>query len=253
MIDSGAHTAFYTGEKLDVEAYIQYLNSIDDHVKVSVQADRVPNHGANGIEDFEIAPKENWENYLYMREKLKSPEKLLPVFHIGESFDWLLNMINWRGENGEKVSYIGIAARQEDPWPHKIRFIEKCFAVIKKSSQPDIKTHALGMTKLIVLEQYPFTSADSTTWVINAAMGMIMTPVGNVVVSKKSTHNPASYYRLPKSAQEIVREYAGKYGMTIEDLTEDYSARAVLNIHFLLDWARNYEYKPSSIKRKKLI
>ena len=254
MIDSGAHTAFYTGEELDVDEYIEYLNSIDEFVTIFVQVDKVPGSAQEGraSKDFEAAPRHNWENYLYMREKMKSPDKLLPVFHIGEDYKWLSNMLEWVGPNGERVPYIGIAPRQEDPWPQKIRFIEKCFKVIKASSNPDVKTHALGMTKLNVLEAYPFTSADSTSWIMTAAMGSIMTPQGTVPISDKATHNPKHYLRLPPEGRKVIDDYAAQFGLTSEQLAEDYNARAIVNIHYLLDWSRDYKYVPSDIKRKKL-
>ena len=254
MIDSGAHTAFYTGEELDVDEYMEFINTIDDHVDIFVQVDKVPGSAKDGrvLRDFEEAPRHNWENYLYMREKVTSPNKLMPVFHIGEDYKWLSNMLEWKGPNGEQVGYIGIAPRQEDPWTHKIKFIDRCFDVIKKSSNPDVKTHALGMTKLSVLEAYPFTSADSTSWIISAAMGSIMTPVGTIAISSKSAHNPKHYLRLPPEGRKAIDEYASRFELTPKQLMEDYNARAVLNIHYLLDWAKNYKYSPSSVKVKKL-
>ena len=254
MIDSGAHTAFYTGEDIDVDEYVEYLNTIDEYVDLYVQVDKVPGSAKEGrvLQDFEDAPKRDWENYLYMREKVKSPEKLMPVFHIGEDYKWLSNMLEWKGPNGERVGYIGIAPRQEDPWSHKIKFIDRCFDVIKKSSNPNVKTHALGMTKLSVLESYPFTSADSTSWIRTAAMGSIMTPIGTVAISSKAPPTSKHYLALPKEGRKVIDEYVGKFGLTPEILMEDYNARAVLNIYYLLEWARNYKYSPSSVKIKKL-
>jgi hypothetical protein len=252
MIDSGAHTAYYTGQELNVDDYIDYINLIDDHVDFAFQADKVAGSGGVVIDDNDEAPKYNWENYLYMRQRMKSPNKLIPVFHIGEDYSWLKNMLDWRGKNGEMVTYIGIAPRQEDSWDSKIRFMEKCFQTIKKSTNPNVRTHALGMTKLDTLESFPFTSADSTSWIMTAAMGSIMTPFGNVCVSEKSADALGHYLKLPEKGRRIVDEYADRYGMNIEQLSSDYNARAVLNIHYLIDWAKNYKYAPSTVVRKKL-
>ena len=254
MIDSGAHTMFYTGGTLDTDEYINYLNSLGDYVHIFVQTDKIPNYDSSGrVRDFESAPKYNWENYLYMRSKLDHPEKLLPVFHIGEDYSYLKNMLDWVGPNGEKVPYIGISPRQEDPWSTKLNFMESCFEVIKHSSNPNVKTHALGMTKLSALERLPFTSADSTSWVITAAMGSIMTSEGTIAVSEKSTHQLGHYLRLPKQGKQKIEEYVESFGLTMPLVMKDYNARAVLNVYFLLDWARNYKYTPLQTLRQKTL
>ena len=108
------------------------------------------------------------------------------------------------------------------------------------------------MTKLSVLESYPFTSADSTSWILTAAMGSIMTPIGTVAISRKASPTPKHYLALPKEGRKVIDEYVGKFGLTPEILMEDYNARAVLNIYYLLEWARNYKYSPSPVKIKKL-
>lgn len=254
MIDSGAHTAFYTGQALDVDEYMKYVDDIDEYVDVFVQVDKVPGSSTTvrDVKEFDAAPKNNWDNYLYMRERVKSPDKLLPVFHIGEDFKWLRNMLEWVGPNGEKVPYIGIAPRKEDGWPDKINFISECFKIIKFSSNPDVKTHALGMTKLSVLEVFPFTSADSTSWILNAAMGCIMTPWGSIVISSKSANKKGHYKSLPVEGRRNVDEYLNKYGVTAEEAAESYQKRSEVNINYLLEWANNYKYTPRTVWTSRL-
>lgn len=245
MIDSGAHTMFYTGGSLDSDEYAKYLNSLGEYVTIFVQADKIPNYEGSGrARNFDEAPLYNWANYLYMRERVNYPDKLLPVYHIGEGLNHLQNMLDWRGPKGEKVEYVGISPRQEDPWAKKVDFMHQCFNVIKKSSNPNIKTHALGMTKLTILESLPFTSADSTSWLLTGAMGGIMTPDGIISVSELSTHNPSHYLRLPKEGREKINRYVESYGLTMPLIAKDYNARIALNIMYLTDWAREYEYKP---------
>lgn len=251
MIDSGAHTAFYTGQALDVDAYIDYLNEIDNYVAFSIQADIVPGSGGNEKYDFNTAPKVNWDNYLYMRSKLKSPDKLMPVFHIGEDFKWLRNMLDWRGPDGERVTYIGIAPRQEDSWETKINFMRRCFEVILSSTQPDVRTHVLGMTNLSVLEMFPFTSADSSTWIMSAATGGIITPWGAVPISYRTQKYAGHYDRLPPEGKKRIQEHVEKYGYTIKQLQESLDDRAIFNLIYVLDWVKNYRCKAIDLKPKK--
>lgn len=254
FIDSGAYTAHTQGTELDVDAYIEYLNSIDDYTHCYAQVDHIPGrlNQPKTRQELEEAPEISWKNYLYMRPKMKSPDKLLPIFHQGEPYKWLHNMLDWTDENGNHIPYIGISPANDQVTSQKINFIEKCFQIISKSSNPDVMTHAFGMTSLKVLESYPFTSADSTSWLMNGANGSIMTPFGSVLVSDGSLHLPAHINRMPKAAQEWVIKYVTDHGFTMEDVKSDYKARIKVNIQYLLEWAKNYQYKPSSVKRKLL-
>ena len=90
------------------------------------------------------------------------------------------NILEWVDENGEHIPYIGISPANDQPVKEKEKFIDKCFKIIAKSSNPNVCTHAFGMTSLYILERYPFTSADSTSWILNGANGSIMTKYGSV-------------------------------------------------------------------------
>lgn len=255
LIDSGAFSAHTRDAEVDVDAYIDFLNRIDPYVHVCAQVDKIPGkfRKPKTRQELEEAPELSWQNYLYMRPKLKSPEKLLPIFHQGEDYKWLHNILEWRDpETGDKVEYMGISPANDQPVKEKIKFIEKCFNIIKKSSNSDIKTHAFGMTSLYVLEMYPFTSADSTSWLLNGANGSIMTKYGSVLLSEKSLNNPQHIRKMPKAAQQEIQQYVESKGYDIERLSKEYTDRIRFNIDHLLDWARNYKYNPSSVKRRTL-
>lgn len=256
MIDSGAYSAYTQGTELDVDEYIEYLNSIDDHTDVIVQVDTPPGNRFKDrtAEDYESGPRLSWENYLYMREKVLSVEKLVPVFHMGESYKWLENMLEWKDSNGKHIPYIGIAplhSSEANP-NNRSSFIDRCFEIINRSSNPNVKTHAFGMTKLSVLEAYPFTSADSTSWILCAVNGSIMTPFGTVPVSEKSAHNPNHYLKLPEEGRKVIDDYVKSYGFGYGELRSQYAARICLNILYLLDWAENYKYTPAEVRRRRL-
>lgn len=254
FIDSGAFSAHTRGAEVNVDEYIEFLNSIDDDVHIFAQVDKIPGvfRQPKTREELLEAPHQSWENYLYMRPKLKSPKKLLPIFHQGEEYKWLENMLEWTDENGEHIPYMGISPANDQPVKEKEKFIEKCFKIIAKSSNPNVKTHAFGMTSLNILERYPFTSADSTSWILNAAMGSIMTKYGSVTVSDGRTHGNDHILKMPKAAQQEIQNYVESHGYNMKELAEDYKQRILFNIDFLTEWSRNYEYKPSTIKRKTL-
>lgn len=254
FIDSGAFSAHTKGAELDVDSYIDYLNSIDDELHIFAQVDKIPGvfRQPKTKEQRAEAPEISWKNYLYMREKLKSPKKLLPIFHQGEEYRWLENMLEWTDENGEHIPYIGISPANDQPVKEKEKFISKCFQIIKQSSNPNVCTHAFGMTSLRVLERYPFTSADSTSWIMNGANGSIMTKYGSVTISSGRLNAPDHILKMPKEAQKEIQRYVESHGYTMQALSDDYRQRVIFNIQYLLEWAQNYEYRPASARRRPL-
>ena len=251
FIDSGAYTVYTRNIELDVDGYIEYINSIDEHLTIFAQVDKIPGvHGQPKTKEQILeAPELSWKNYLYMREKVKSPDKLLPIFHRREDFKYLEQMLETTFD-GKHIPYIGLACTTDSSVPEKKEWFEKCFDIIKKSSNPNVKTHAFGMTSLKLLEQYPFTSADSTSWIMVGANGNIMTPFGLVNVSDSKEHlknniaNNVGVDNLEKYLQSI--------GIELELVRTDYKYRMLANLIYLKNWTDNYVYKGSAVKKRKL-
>lgn len=254
FIDSGAFTSWTKGITVDVDAYIDYINSIDDKITVCAQVDCIP--GKFGVvrtqKEIDESPVKSWENYLYMKDKLKSRDKLIPIFHQEESFEHLKKMLAYRHDDGTPIRYIGISPNNDRSQADKEDFISKSFYIIKHSSNPDIKTHAFGMTNLSILERYPYTSADSTSWKMSAAYGSIMTKYGTILVSKEQIKDKKHIEHLPKYCKEYVMSECVKYGIDYDMLYTDFGTRAKFNIYYLQDWANNYKYTPVKIHRKSL-
>lgn len=253
FIDSGAFSAHTKNAEVNVDAYISFLNSIDEEVYICAQVDKIPGvfRKPKTREELEIAPKLSWDNYLYMRKCLKSPEKLLPIFHQGEDYKWLENMLETTFD-GKHIPYIGLSPANDQPPKEKEKFLDKCFKIIRASSNPGVKTHAFGMTSLHLLERFPLTSADSTSWLMNGANGSIMSKYGSVVISKKSPNAPNHIRKMSKEAQNVIQEYVESHGYTMNGLEEDYNQRILFNIQFLLNWAKNYVQTSPTIHRSSL-
>lgn len=253
FIDSGAFSAHTRGAELNVDEYIEYINSIDDEVHIFAQVDKIPGvfRQPKTPEQLLAAPAESWQNYLYMRARVKSPDKLLPIFHQGEDFKWLENMLETTFMR-KHIPYIGISPANDQTVKEKEKFIDRCFTIIRNSSNPNVKTHAFGMTSLHILERYPFTSADSTSWILNGANGSIMTKYGSVTVSSGRLYSPDHIRKMPKAAQQEIQDYVESHGYNMLQLSEDYKQRILFNIQYLSEWAKNYQCLPSSVTRKKL-
>lgn len=248
FVDSGAFTAWSKGTHIDLSIYCDWLNTYDDYVKIAAELDHIP--GRKGIpttkQDLLEGPENSWKNYLYMRERVKSWEKILPIFHQGEDFKYLVQMLD------NKVPYIGISTSKEVSQLSRNAWMVKAFDVIKKSSFPEVKTHAFGMTSLPALEIFPFTSADSTSWIMTGANGSVITKFGTIAVSDRYKKDPKYIGNLPKNIRKSFEDYVESKGYTLEALSQHYTPRMLFNIDYLYEWAQNYQYKPQLMKQNRL-
>ena len=186
-----------------------------------------------------------------MRERVISPDKLIPIFHRREDFKWLDLMLETTF-NGAHIPYIGIAATTDSTVTEKQNWFEKVFNHIKHSSNPNVKTHAFGMTSLTLLELYPFTSADSTSWLMAAINGAILSPFGVIYVSEKNKHDPGHILGLASFTRKAVEDYITNRGFTLEELSTKYAAREKINALYFVEWSQSYQYKGTGFYRLSL-
>lgn len=192
MLDSGAFTLYQNykkkGETLPeevlqqyVDDYIDFLNEWGDDLFCFVAVDSVPDP-TNVDQSF---AQKTWDNYLYMYSKLKKSvrDKLIPVFHYGEDFKWLRNMLEYKHEDGSHVAYIGLAISLEGTRKVRITWGQDCMKIIERSSNPNVMTHAFGVGVKSVLDHINVTSTDATSWVKRAAYGMISIDDKTIYVS----------------------------------------------------------------------
>ena len=246
LVDSGAHSAHTKGIELDLDEYISYVNANIDNIDYYVQVDKIPGKylKPKTMQDFIEAPMLSWENYKYMREQSKDCDKLIPVFHQGEDLKWLSNMLEARFD-GEPIKYIGLSPRGDVAAMDKYLFCAQCFEVIQNSSNPEVKTHAFGMTSLKLLEKLPFYSADSTTYLHVAAYGQVWTPYGKIGISKENIAHSTSnlnYYHMDKKQRKKLEDYFDSIGFTVEELAESHVPRTKASALYCQNWADNYVY-----------
>ncbi len=183
MLDSGAFSAHEQHEVIDFEAYLDFCWEYQDEFKYFVSLDTIP-------EDFRLttlvdeAAEQSRNNYLDMVDFFKLNDmdatKIIPVYHQGEDPRYLRFMLD------EKVPYIGLSP-SNDVGVLKIdkeRFLRGCFHQIRHSSHPNVKTHAFGLSSYELLglnsertaREFPFYSADATTWGRQALLSQIIVP-----------------------------------------------------------------------------
>lgn len=253
FIDSGAFSSWTKGKKIDVDSYIQWLND-RPFIDLFGQVDVIPGDRVMGatLEEVEEAAGKTWENYLYMRERVIKKESLLYTFHVNEPIKYLKQALEWTDENGNHIPYIALGGMVGKPRAVRRAFLENCFNVIEKSSNPDVKVHAFGMTDFDLLEEFPIYSADSTSWIMVGAMGNIMTNFGNIAVSENQKNDKNHFSHLSKDVITEFNKMIGKYGFTLEELSISVDKRIMLNAMYMIEKASKINNRKKRIKKKKL-
>jgi hypothetical protein len=248
MVDSGSFTAYTKGVHIDIDDYLKFIDEIGDYVTVFVAVDDVPDPMNM---DYNKA-KTTWDNYLYMVERIRPElrDKLIPVFHYGEDFKWLRNMLEYRHPDGSPIKYIGLAISLEGTKKVRINWGRECMRVIHESSNPNVMTHAFGVGVKSVLDNITVTSTDATSWVKRAAYGMIAVDDKSIHVSEvmKAKADDRSLSQQSKALQEDVLKRIKQRGFTLEELEQDSGKRAEFNILDTLDWVAKLEPHNTTFK-----
>lgn len=137
MLDSGAFSAWNSGKVVDIDALIAECKSPRWDAAV----------GLDVIGD----PKGTVANMDYMYAQ--GATNAMPVFHIGDPWE-LLNLY------AGKYPKVGLSCRFGEPTFESMKFYEQCFA----RAYP-CKFHSFGWTDPRMLRQFPFHSADSSSWI----------------------------------------------------------------------------------------
>ena len=262
FIDSGAFSVHTGKAKITADEYIEYLNSIDEYIDVCAQLDTIPGKFGEpkSPQDYEESARKSWENFLYMRSKLKSPHKLMPVFHFGEDFSALSNMLEWRDEEGCPLDYIGISPANDASQGEKNLYLQNVTEFIASSSNPSVKTHLYGMTSLDALSKYQCYSADSISHRLIAGYAKVLSVnFGVISVSKKSrtskTKSNMSFIGLAdEAALKKLEDEINALGFTLDEICESSAARVVMTMHNIQKLiTTKYAYKPTNkLKQRSL-
>lgn len=271
FIDSGAYSVHSQGfDKVSkgrfatfndmVDEYVDYVNSIDDKVIAVAQFDHIPGvfKQPKKPSDYVESAEMSWDNFLYMYPKMKSPEKLIAVFHQGESFDHLGRMLDWKDPQGNKFSYVGISPSNDRGVGEKDIYLKEVYEYIAKSSNPNVKTHLFGYTSLPGLPKFPWYTADSVSHRLRAAYNKVFTNKWGTISLSKTRSAKAKGDRSftdiadPKTLKEL-SDIAESYGLSLDLLCDESWARTTFDILQIQEYCREHPYKPTNLmKHKKL-
>ena len=246
FIDSGAFSIankVRRGKNLTIDDYIEFINS-NTRPDLYASFDVIPRPLTT--ETAKNSAEQSLNNYLYMLDKLDKPEKLIPVYHYGEDFKYLEKILEL------KPNYIAFGGRGGISTKYLYTCLDTFFDILKGSN---VKTHAFGITVLNLLEQYPFTSADSTSYQKVATMGGIFLESLNTTIKiSTSTLNDNNHYQYQKEdIKKLINEEIEKYGYNLQDLQTSTNRRIEFNVDYFTRWAENYQYKPRQKTTRKAL
>lgn len=164
FVDSGAFSAFRLRKPVDLKQYIKWIKDNEEWIELYVNLDVII------PENPEAAAKAGYLNLMTMRGRGLKP---MPVFHVGESIDWLKRMLDLG------CDYIGLSAssltsrRAMDDW------YELAWSyLVDAAGDPVVRVHAFGETRVAALLKFPWASADSSTWLNGQRYGYFHAPIG---------------------------------------------------------------------------
>ncbi len=166
FLDSGAFSAWTQGVDIDIQEYIAFIKKHEDIIEVYANLD-VISKGASSA-DKKLAAEQTLENQKNMEKAGLSP---LPVFHVGEPFQYLEHYI-------QKYDYVALGGMVGRPKKTLIPWLDTCFGdfICDKHGLPKVKPHGFGLTSLPLMLKFPWWSVDSTSWVATGRMGSIYVP-----------------------------------------------------------------------------
>lgn len=170
VMDSGAFSAWRMGGSIDLGEYIEFLQEHAPLLWHTVALDNIPGQWgrARTSDDVERSARISFKNWECMRKAGLDP---IPVFHQGERFEWLEQMIK------AGARYVGISPSDDTADIVQRDWLDNVFTLLTtEDGMPLIKAHAFGIGNISILKRYPFYSADSTTWAVNPGFGEMMVP-----------------------------------------------------------------------------
>jgi hypothetical protein len=171
MLDSGAFSAWLRDSQISIDEYASFIKRNKELIHSYVNMDVIPGSKGRFVrtpETVEKSARMSYENLQRIKDKGLSP---IPVFHQGESFDWLGRLID------DKEDYIGISPYLRSTPSEVHRWMDHCFEVLaKRRGKKLIKTHGFGVTSVNAILRYPWTTVDSTSWSISAGFGTVYIP-----------------------------------------------------------------------------
>lgn len=255
FLDSGAFSAWTKKTEINLDEYMQFIKDHKKALTVYANLDVIGD------------PEGTWVNQKIMEDNGLKP---IPIFHMGSSDKYLKKCMDYE--------YFALGAMAKQSSSNRVDFLDDVFKKIgDKDGIPTRKLHGLGMTSFDLMKRYPFYSVDSTSWLIHAAMSIVLIPrstkgkydftkkpmdLGTTRKKKAKLGQGSNVLTVDKDSKEYISKYLTgiglKFGTGREDVPEEdkgvidcYKQRAKANIHFYKEFARTIPEYPWAFRKNK--
>ena len=163
--------------------------------------------------------------YRTLCASVKNPDKIIRVWHASRKFD---DWVEWC-ESG-RYKYLAI----EGGMSHG-RNIDFYRRFVEKAHKHRVKVHVLAATDPSLMQNVPFDSCDSSSWMIGSRFGQVMTPFA--MVSFGHTKSPASGWNLLSGRQKKnILEFWKERGVDpdLDKMQTSWVNRELANIQYYL-------------------
>ena len=226
MLDSGAFTAWNIGKPVQLEKLVAYdldlIQRYPHHEFVFIALDVIPGERGRMATQVEIdaAVRQSYNNFRHMQAALGGAT-VLPVYHSGEDK-------RLRDAYLSLTDYVCLSPNQNMSEAQRFQWA-------RESIVDGYKFHGLATTGNRMLTFVDWFSVDSSGWLMVAAMGAILFPVGNElkpvsVSSTAPTRKVAGQHITTMGEAPWVIEKIRAQGYDPEVLATDYAARICWNI-----------------------
>lgn len=254
ILDSGAFSAWNKGKIISIDEYITYAHHAIRRAEKAGKSIRVVNldviPGSVGktktlVKNIrEEAAEQGYKNLLKMKASGITP---IHVFHQGEEDKWLHKMV-------EQTDYIGISPANDVPNQSREAWLTEVFTKLHKENIK-VNTHGFAVFIPKMLRALPWTSADAISWLMIAANGSIIYPIGGFKNFNPSISCDKPFNQFLVSSKQIVKgekhltdtilALIKEDGYTYDDL-QDYKIREEINVktfHLFEQWLNVYKQK----------
>ena len=238
FLDSGAFSAYNSGATINIDELCNYANSISEYCTFIACLDVIGD------------AEQSYANYIYMRRKLKEPNKLIACFHANEPIEYLYKYLTYVDSYG-KLSNLALGGVAQLPGSSIRPFLDMCEPICSK--YPDVWIHAFGLTNFPLVECYSFIdSIDSTKHIMQPIYGHLILPPKYKCISIGKNSRYKDY--ISTTDNKIIKTICSKINLTIQDLIDTDWCRSIFYVEVMLEWLKKYNEKNThiTVKRRKL-
>ena len=205
--------------------------------------ERLKNDVIKGYVDFVKADGKKWDFYVtfdyikncdviwQMQKYLeKKGIKPAPVYHGDMGLEYFKRYC----DRGHKLICVGLMRETRNQHLARRDYYERLFRIAEPYK---VRLHALGVTNLYNMLEFPFWSVDSSTWCVNARVGAIAYPdverntLRKFHVSDRGSDVGESYNRMPKSIRREVEDYVTSHGFDFDKVRTEIGERCAFNAY----------------------